>query len=138
MRDFVNAYFHHLGIKIFRTVSNTIQTECPPKTLFIVYIGHKKPFTYLWLYFTYLTRAHIHQKQVGCRAPFSIFSSTLVFYCRLVLKSLLQDLLYTKNNNIVLSIQFFHNQLALLKAFQPFSYSVHIENKNVENLKNYA
>ena len=62
--------------------------------------------------------SHIcHQKQVSCRELLSIFSSNPILKCRLVLKSLLQDLIYLKI--IILSCQFnfFYNRFALLKLF---------------------
>ena len=87
-----------------------------------MYTGYQKPCKHVWLYFIYLTCAHIHQEQVTCWVPFSTdfstpFSTTPVFWFRLLWKAFYMIWYIYKNDNIVLSIQCFQNQFSLLKAF---------------------
>ena len=107
---FFNTYFYHLGIKNFwshfqyydqyRNNEKYVQlSQC------IKIKGYKKPCTYVWLYFTDLTRAYIYQSQTRWRVPFLKFSSTPLFWCRLVLKKLLHDLIYIQKI-MILSCQF--------------------------------
>ena len=116
LRYICSVYFHHLGIQNFGTVSNTVQKGrkvCPPKSLFTMYTGHKKSCTYVWLYFIYLSPKT--SKLPG--TIINIFKhSDIIMQACFENPTTGSDIF--KNNNIVMSIQFFHNRFT--KGFLAF------------------